>query len=346
MTKRVTLRDIAKVAGVHFTTVGLALRNDPRVQPATAAKVQATARQLGYTQDAMLSALSAYRHHASPRFAGVIGHLVTYEPESMLKINTRERAMLDAATAYAKSQGFAIELFQMNSPGMTGPRLSKLLRARGIQGLTLAPRLPEPGPMPELEWDHFSLVASGYSITNLKVHRACPHQAHNVLLCLHELRLRGYRRIGLILSPAVNVRTRGNILGAFMADQRMQKTAQRVDPLIEENTTKTTLRDWLRAERIDCVMLTDHPAQHLQWIRELGYAGPDDMGVALLSRSGDTDHIAGIDEQMHLLGEATANLVISLLRHNERGLPEYPRYTLIEGRWIERSTVRAILPAA
>ena len=26
MEKRVTLRDIAKVAGVHFTTVGLALR--------------------------------------------------------------------------------------------------------------------------------------------------------------------------------------------------------------------------------------------------------------------------------------------------------------------------------
>jgi DNA-binding LacI/PurR family transcriptional regulator len=29
MFQRVTLRDIAKDAGVHFTTVGLALRNDP-----------------------------------------------------------------------------------------------------------------------------------------------------------------------------------------------------------------------------------------------------------------------------------------------------------------------------
>ena len=60
MPKRITLRDIAEVAGVHFTTVGLALRNDPRVLPDTAAHIRAVARKLGYTHDAMLSALSAY----------------------------------------------------------------------------------------------------------------------------------------------------------------------------------------------------------------------------------------------------------------------------------------------
>jgi DNA-binding LacI/PurR family transcriptional regulator len=74
------------------------------VLPETAARVQAAARQLGYTHDAMLSALSAYRHRHSRRFAGVIGHIVTYDPKVMLKTNTRERTMLGAATAYAQSQ--------------------------------------------------------------------------------------------------------------------------------------------------------------------------------------------------------------------------------------------------
>ncbi len=342
MGPRVTLRDIAKVAGVHFTTVGLALRNDRRVLPETVARVQAAARQLGYTHDAMLSALSAYRHRDSHRFAGVIGHIVTYDPKVTLKVNTRERAMLGAATAYAKSQGFSIEVFQINAPGMTGERMSKLLRARGIQGLILSPRLPDPGPMPDLEWEHFSVVANGYSITNLAVHRTCPHQAHNVLLCLQELRRRGYRRPGLILSEPVNTRTRGNILGAYLADQRAQPPALRVNPLFEVATTKASLRAWLRAEKIDSVMLTDFPLQHRDWISELGYRVPEEMGLTILSRSGETDGIAGIDEQMELLGEAAANCVISLLRHNERGLPEYPRYTLVEGRWIERPTVRPI----
>ena len=340
MGQRITLRDIAKVSGVHFTTVGLALRKDPRVLPATAAKVLAAARALGYTHDAMLSALSAYRHRHSPRFAGVIGHIVTYDPKVTLKTNTRERTMLAAARTYAQSQGFSIEQFQINAPGMTGERLSKLLRARGIQGLMLSPRLPGPGPIPDLEWEHFSVVASGYSITNLPVHRTCPHQAHNVQLCLLELRRRGYRRPGLILSPPVNVRTRSNILGAYLADQRAQPAGSRIDPLMEDKVTKSTLGRWLAAERVDSVLLTDYPLEYQGWIRDLGYAVPEEMGIALLSRSGETDGIAGIDEQMEQLGESNARFVISLLRHNERGLPRFPRYTLVEGCWIDRPTVR------
>lgn len=342
MPKRITLRDIAEVAGVHFTTVGLALRNDPRVLPETANHVRAIARKLGYTHDAMLSALSAYRHRRARRFAGVIGHIVTYDPKVMLKTNTRERTMLAAARAYAQSQGFAIEIFQITAPGMTGERMSKLLRARGIQGVMLSPRLPGPGPMPDLEWEHFSVVASGYSITNLAVHRCCPHQAHNVLLALRELRLRGYRRTALMLSPPVNLRTRGNILGSYLADQRAQPPANRLDPLLAEDITRPMLQAWLRAQRADSVLLTDFPMQYLAMIRDLGYDVPGAFGVAQLSRSGDTDTIAGIDEQMELLGEATANFVISLLRHNERGLPEFPRYSLVEGRWIDRPTVRAM----
>jgi len=67
MNERVTLRDLARITGVHFTTVGLALRNDARISPATAAKVQPAAREHGYTEDAMLSALSTYRHRNTHR---------------------------------------------------------------------------------------------------------------------------------------------------------------------------------------------------------------------------------------------------------------------------------------
>jgi hypothetical protein len=54
----------------------------------------------------------------------------------------------------------------------------------------------------------------------------------------------------------------------------------------------------------------------------------------------ETEWIAGIDEQLNLLGEAATDGLISLLRNNERGLPSYPRYSLIEGRWVDRPTMR------
>lgn len=344
MEKRVTLRDIAKATGVHFTTVGLVMRNNPRVKPATAEKVRLAARQLGYTQDAMLSALSTYRHASARKFAGTIGFLTTYPPENLQRPVYTDRIVFEAAQAYAKSQGFGLEPFQVNAPGMTASRLNQILRARNVQGLVLATRLPEPGPGPDLDWRHFSTVAIGYSITNLALHRACPHHARNMRLALAELRRRRYQRIGLVLQRNIYERNMGIVLGAFLAEQYLHPADQHIPPLFTEEVTKPALGAWLRAHRIDCVILTGQPKEIHDWILELGYQVPDELGVALISRWGDYGAIAGIDERPELFGEAAANFAVSLIQHNERGLPESPRYLLVQGRWVDRPTVRA-LPA-
>ena len=339
MHQHVTLRDIAKITGVHFTTVGLALRNDPRVRTATALKVQDAARKLGYTQDAMLSALSAYRHGKPRRFAGVLAFLVFYPPEA-LKTNITALKLLTAVTAYAGSQGFGLESFRVNAPNMTGARMSRMLRARGIQGVMLTHRLPSPGPMFDLDWQHFSTVAIGYSITDLNAHRACPHHAHNMRLCLHKLRERGYHRIGFILQSDLYERTRGILLGSYLAEQWLHPEDERIVPLVVKEVTKAVLGKWLSDQRIDCVILSGYPVEVQAMIAELGYKVPDQMGLCVISRFSKTEGMAGIDEQLDLLGEAAGTFLISLLQHNERGLPFYPRYTLVEGCWVDRPTVR------
>ncbi len=345
MPKHVTLRDIAKVAGVHFTTVGLALRNDPRVIPETAAKVQAAAKELGYTHDAMLSALSAYRHRHSRRFAGVIGYIVTYAPEA-LKTNVTERMVRETASERALSLNFQLEAFQLNAPGMTPDRLSEMLRARGIQGLILSPRLPDPGPMPDLAWAHFSPVALGFSITNLTIHRVCTYHTHNVRLCLGQMRARGYRRIGLVLPREIYERSRGHVLGAYLAEQQLLPRAEQVQPLFVPiaEITQASVGRWLREQKVDGVILSAMPVEVMEFITKLKYRVPDELGVAVISRFGKTEDIAGIDERMRLLGEGAVDTVVGMISRNERGLPTHPRYTLIEGSWVDRPTVRP-LPA-
>ncbi len=177
MEKRVTLRDIAELTEVHFTTVGLALRRDPRVKPATTARVLAAAQELGYTHNAMLSALSAYRRTRGQRFAGVIAYVYNHPPEDYAE-NAAEATLRNSVGLYAKSQGFSLETFRLGRTGLNAQRLNRILRARGIQGVLLPPRMPVPGPMPELEWSDFSPVAVGYSITNVAAHRVCFHHAH------------------------------------------------------------------------------------------------------------------------------------------------------------------------
>ncbi len=345
MPKHVTLRDIAKVAGVHFTTVGLALRNDPRVMPATATKVHAAAKQLGYTHDAMLSALSAYRHRNSRRFAGVIGYIVTYPPE-MLQTNVTERMVRETASERALSLNFQLEAFQINAPGMTPDRLSEMLRARGVQGLILSPRLPDPGPMPDLAWSHFSPVALGFSITNLTIHRVCTYHTHNMRLCLSQMRARGYRRIGLVLPREIYERSRGHVLGAYLAEQQLLPREDRVEPLFVPIAaiTQANVGRWLKEQKVDGVILSAMPLEVMAFIENLKFKVPDQLGVAVISRFGKNEHIAGIDERMRLLGEGAVDTVVGMISRNERGLPAHPRYTLIEGSWVERPTVRP-LPA-
>lgn len=339
MDPRVSLRDIARQAGVHFTTVGLALRNDPRVSPATAARIRAVAQELGYMPDAMLSALATYRHRQSARFAGTLACLTSYTP-AQLRNNINEQQLIAGATAQAHAQGFNLESFQFNAPGMTGPRLSALLRARGIQGVMFSPLLPLPGPGPDLEWKHFSAVAVGYSITNPRVHRACIHHTYNIRLALKTLRERGYRRIGLVLPYEVFERSLGIVAGAYLAEQYLFPVSDRVEPLIIEQVTKASLGHWLHTQRIDCVILSADPMGMLAWIGELGYAVPGTLGVCVAQRLSGTEGIAGIDYQMDLVGDATTRLLISMLQHNERGLPVYPRNIAVEGRWVDRPTLR------
>lgn len=341
MGKRVTLRDIAKVTGVHFTTVGLALRNSPRINPATAARIRAAARELGYRQDAMLSALSTYRHKHARKHAGVLAYITTYDDKEA-KVNLMERQMLAAAAAQADALGFGIEPFQINAPGMTAARLEGILKARGIQGLMLAPLLPRPGPMVELDWDSFSAVAIGYSITNLRIHRTCAHYAHNIRMAMRIMRERGYRRIGLIVQYEIFERSMGIVPGTYLAQQYMLPQEDRVVPLITPRLTKDSLERWLRRQRIDCLMLSMHPRQTIAWLEELGFNVPGEIGVCFTALLGEEKGIAGIDNQVGQLGEAAVNAVTLMLQHNERGLPLYPRVINIEGRWVDGTTVRPL----
>lgn len=340
MEKHVTLRDIAKLAGVHFTTVGLALRNDPHVNAKTAARVQEVARRVGYTQNAMLSALSAYRRGSSRRFAGVLAYVLTYDP-TMYQGNLAEATLAKAVAGYAESQGFTLETFQVTDPGMTGPQLSRVLRARGIHGVLLSPRLPVPGPISDLDWQDFSTVAVGYSITNVAAHRVCIHHAYNMRLCLRKLRERGYQRIGLIVKQDFSERSLGVMLGSYLAEQYANPPENKVLPLFAQELSQKMVGKWLKSQRVDCVIMPGANLEIYDWIKQLGYQVPGDIGLALISRFGESDHVAGIDEQNDLLGVAAGKCLVSLLQHNERGLPEFPIYTMVEGRWVDRPTVRA-----
>ncbi len=338
---RVTLRDLARETGLHFTTVGLALRGDARVHATTVATVRAAAARLGYQPDALLSALSAYRHR-SRAFQGTIGYLLPGPLGSILARNDGYGITLRSAESAAAAIGLKIEPFDAFAPGLGAARLAQLLEARGIRVLVLAP-LYAPGEYPALPWERFCPLTIGYSVLRPALHQVGPHQARATRELVATLRARGYRRLGLIIDPNANVRTGYNFLGAYLAEQEMQPARQRLRPLIvaADGARLETLRSWLRTQRPDCVIGTG--PEYLADLTALGLRVPEDIGFALTGIRPSQPRVAGMDERWDGIGQAVVDLAASLLRNPEAGIPRFPRFVLVESRWHEGATVR---PAA
>src|SRR3954467_13477885 len=63
----VRLQDIADRAAVSKATVSLALRDHSSIPPATRARIQGIADELGYRPNPLVSALMTYQRSAQPR---------------------------------------------------------------------------------------------------------------------------------------------------------------------------------------------------------------------------------------------------------------------------------------
>src|SRR5260370_35066891 len=126
---RATLRDIARRAGYHYSTVSLALREHPRIPAATRERIRKIADALGYRPDAALSALCAYREQKLPAHRqSVIAWLTNHRTPGQWQRSACNRASFEGASLRSAERGYPIEGFRLAKPGMTAERLSQIRR--------------------------------------------------------------------------------------------------------------------------------------------------------------------------------------------------------------------------
>ncbi|MBE2215586.1 MAG: LacI family DNA-binding transcriptional regulator [Opitutaceae bacterium] len=339
-----TLRDIAKAAGVHFSTVSLAMRDHPRLSRATCKKVQSTARELGYVPDPMLASLANYRLSLRPvEYRATLAWVTAFPERDQWRRNTIFREQYEGARARAEALGYKLEEFWLCQPGMTARRASHILRTRNITGLIIAP-LPMAGGVLRLDWPQFSAVAIGYSLSSPPLHLVCAHQFRCIRLALHELAMRGYRRVGLVMLKSSDDRVDNNWLAGYLVEQYAEGGREHLRPLLLDAWDETSFEAWLLRERPDAVV--SKVPQTLSALRARGIAVPQDMGVAYLSPMNPGDEHSGVNENSESVGAAAVDFVAGMLHRNERGVPALPHRLLIDGVWIEGRTTRARLVEA
>jgi len=335
--RRITIRDIADAAGVHFTTVARALRDHPRISADTCRKIKSIAEQLGYRPDPMMSALTAYRTRLmSPTYHGNIAWVINHENRDEWASHEIFRLYYEGAAERAEELGYKLEEFWLRQPGMTSTRANNILVTRNIRGLLLCPQ-PDPTGRINLDWRQFSAVTFGYSLESPVLHRVASHTSDAMVATLEHVLARGYNRPGLVLSSASDERIFGLWSGTFLTRQLHWTRNQKVPILLPQVITEENFSQWLNKHRPDVVIATDQRVPG--WILSLGYRIPQDIGFVTPSRVSHPMDLTGYDENSRPSGVAAMDLLYGMLQRNETGVPEIPYYLLVKGCWHEGVTL-------
>lgn len=337
MDKRVTLKQIAAKAKVHLSTVSLALRNDSRLPLETRQRLQALARKMGYTPDAAMSALAAYRSAIRP-------HDVQSGLAYLSDVDIKATSWATMVYTYAKKQAakMGYNLIQFNlDQGMTLERLQSIWWNTGLRGVLIGP-FRKSGSVLGGSWDRWPTVAYGHSIAEPSFNRAEFNHFQNMLNHLEVLHSKGYHRIGLCMSQELSNRTQGSLHAAYLLDQSRHPESAPIPLFGDASGDFRALEKWVTSQRLDAIISY---ANQYHALRKHGWKIPKDIGFSLLSTWGEhvqpsEQQFAGMDTKAEILAETAISFLISLIHEQAYGLLNPPRTYMISGEFQDGATLR------
>ena len=316
----VSLRDVASRAGVHFTTVSRALRDDPRLPAATRDRLKRLAENLGYKLNPMASAMMSRRRHGRSVYLGTLA-FVTRGDDVSNKARVKQLPSWTAASRRADELGFKLERFLLADYGGKMAALCRALRNRGVLGVLLNGLTPE-----QIGAGDYTgmAVVSTYEWQTVPVLRT--DHFRNILLAAAKISAEGHRRLAFVpwsLMPASIVEQCRAAALLATAD-----SAEGLRIEVAPPREHARLPGFLRRFRPDAVLIG-------------GYM----EGIAVRQYLYDTIEggPAGVDHRRGALAEQMVSWVTSLISQHQFGLPPERMTVLVPGRWQDGPPLRGPL---
>lgn len=338
------LRAIALQAGVSAMTVSRVLRNFASVAPATRQRVLQAAKKVGYSPDPHMARLMArVRSHRRRRAEAVIALVRDDIPGDELLDHAYQYVALHDIRARAERHGYKAEEFLLDRHRMSAARLGQILEARGIEGLIISPQSSHSIGM-EVDYSRFAAITLGYGLTQPALHRASTNMTRGILQATAALTARGYRRIGLAVTQWVDTRSDHTYSGAMLTYQQQIPPRDRVPLLLfpENNLAQEfeIFRTWFKRHRPDVVISFDSYVP--DWLtNRLNLRIPEQVGVVVHDWVEHHRSFAGIHHRRAHVAAAAVDMLATQLMHNERGVPDIPRQTLIPPIWVDGPSIRS-----
>ena len=342
--RAVTIKDIAKIAGVHFPTVSLALRDHPSLLPATKARIREVAERMGYVPNPVFSALTHFHLNGRVRAeAQRVAYLINHPLDQGAALYRPQQQIIEGAREQARALGYELEVVTVGVEGNESLRLDAFLKEQKITGLVLGAFDPGFAPV-TLDWDEYSIV----KIDSLHMDPPAPvvgsDHRHDVSLAFQRLRTLGYRRIGLAIGRADEDATERLYTAGYLLEQGTVPAAERIPELLfpyncSVPQASELLRNWIRAHRVDAVLCNWSVIGEM--LRSAGLLVPQEVACASLCLLDRHAGLAGVCPNPGVVGAKAVSIVAALLKSGERGVPQFASRTYVKSSWTDGASAPA-----
>ena len=341
--KRVTLRDIAARLGVSHVTISLGMRNHPSIPPARCREIQRVAEQMGYRPDPVLSALVVYRQQTRPvQIQSSIAWINHWDQPENLRKHREFDGYWRGASKAAEKFGYRLDEIRW-AADCSAKRFERILLTRNIRGVLIPPHR-NPPDWGEFDWNKFSVIRFGMSVSAPDSHLVTADHLRAVVMAMGRIAQYGYQRIGMVVPRDFDRHLGGNYIGGFYAAQKVFRSLHALPPLMTEESlyrarnerAKAALKHWLESHKPDAILTTVPEVPGL--LRELGYRIPEDIAVAGTSIT-DVPVDSGINQNSEAIGRIAVEMLVAQINVNSRGEPEAPSRILVESLWQDGKTL-------
>lgn len=351
MTQRITMADVAKAAGVHQTTVSLALRNHRSIPPDTRDRIRALADELGYRPNPLVSALIAARRRGHAGAEGsTLGFLTCFPKRDHWRLSPNYVAVFEELRSHAAGHGYRIEEFWLAEPGMTPARLKTILLNRGIRGLIVCPMPNEPRVI-DFDFSEFAAVALGLTLHQPVLDRVSIDYYAVMNLCVNRLRAKNRQRIAFATTYEIDSRVNHLSLGGFLAERHLE-WRRFLQPFTSQRWNQRQFMEWLREARPDALITAISPDYYCfkAWIEAEPPGRRPEVELVCVDCTVNKPGQTGVVQNLTGEARAAVDFVTSRVERAQFGVPAEPQTILVTGAWREGvadsapSAVRAVAP--
>lgn len=334
-----TIRGLAKKAGVSPATVSLALRNHPRISKAMRERIQRLAKKEGYVPNPIVSKLIAQvRASKTTLYKSTIAIVNTSEHVSDTEEPT-VKSWTEAAAARAKQLGYFVDHFVTSKEHLRPERLIDILDARGIQGLIVTGPFHNNIIDPKLDalWARSVAVVLGERPVRPALSCVINNQFNTVIQAMREAGKLGYARPGLCVHPDIDVLLEQRLSGGYLVGQQALPAKARLPMVDYRPEDRTAFARWFEKHRPD-VILTLH-TEVRDWLAGMGVKVPTDCGLIHLDLPPGASDWAGMWQNHEHASTAAVDMLTGQLYRNEIGPPRFQKCMVINSEWRTGKTV-------